>query len=56
VVAAIGSSVRELALLPALAAVMIAGTIASPAFLTSNNLTTVVQFRPRSACSWSARA
>jgi simple sugar transport system permease protein len=44
VVAAIGSSVRELALLPALAAVMIAGTIASPAFLTSNNLTTVVQF------------
>jgi simple sugar transport system permease protein len=38
------SSVRELALLPALAAIMIAGTIASPAFLTSNNLTTVVQF------------
>jgi simple sugar transport system permease protein len=44
IVAAIGSSVRELALLPALAAIMIAGTIASPAFLTSNNLTTVVQF------------
>jgi simple sugar transport system permease protein len=38
------SSVRELALLPALAAIMIAGTIVSPAFLTSNNLTTVVQF------------
>jgi simple sugar transport system permease protein len=44
VVTAIGSSVRELALLPALAAIMIAGTIASPAFLTSSNLSTVVQF------------
>ena len=35
---------RELALLPALVAIMVAGTIASPAFLTTQNLTTVVQF------------
>jgi simple sugar transport system permease protein len=42
--AAVGNSVRELALLPALVAIMIAGTIASPEFLTSNNLSTVVQF------------
>jgi simple sugar transport system permease protein len=44
VAAAFGNSLRELALLPALAAIMIAGTIASPEFLTSNNLSTVVQF------------
>ncbi|MGA2758645.1 MAG: ABC transporter permease [Solirubrobacteraceae bacterium] len=44
IASAVGSSIRELALLPALAAIMIAGTIASPAFLTSSNLTTVVQF------------
>jgi simple sugar transport system permease protein len=44
IAATVGSSLRELALLPALAAIMIAGTIASPVFLTSHNLTTVVQF------------
>ena len=43
-VRAFSSSMRELALLPAIAAIMIAGTIASPEFLTSANLTTVVQF------------
>ena len=44
IAAAVTSSVRELALLPALVAIMVAGTIASPAFLTTQNLTTVVQF------------
>jgi simple sugar transport system permease protein len=44
VAAAVASSLRELALLPALAAILIAGTIASPEFLTSQNLSTVVQF------------
>jgi simple sugar transport system permease protein len=40
----LSSSMRELALLPAIAAIMVAGTAASPAFLTSGNLTTVLQF------------
>jgi simple sugar transport system permease protein len=44
IVRAFSSSMRELALLPAIVAIMIAGTIASPEFLTSANLTTVVQF------------
>jgi simple sugar transport system permease protein len=44
IAAAVTNSLRELALLPALVAIMVAGTIASPAFLTSQNLTTVVQF------------
>lgn len=44
VAATVASSLRELALLPALVAIMVAGTIASPAFLTSRNLSTVVQF------------
>jgi hypothetical protein len=42
--AAVASARRERALLPALLAIMVAGTIASPAFLTSQNLSTVVRF------------
>jgi simple sugar transport system permease protein len=38
------SSLRELALLPAIAAILIAGTIANPAFLTRGNLLNVAQF------------
>ncbi len=37
-------SLREVALLPALAVIIIAGVIVSPAFLTSANLTTVIEF------------
>ena len=38
------SWVRELALLPAIAALCVAGTIVSPAFLTTSNLVNTAQF------------
>lgn len=40
----VASSVRELALLPAIAAILVAGTFANPAFLTRGNLLNVAQF------------